>query len=157
MILTGGIERMKSMSNEEHSIGRWISILYRYRQSYINRKLESYDIASSQYIILLTLYKIGAKRQEELSDYLKIDKGCIAKSIKKLEEEGYVERIVDTEDKRAYKLLLTQKALDFMPVILDIVGSWEDIATSFLTEDEIKMVDKLLQKMAQKVFDIKTK
>ncbi len=145
------------MNNESHSIGRWISILYRYRQSYINRKLESYDIGSGQYIILLTLYKTGTQRQENLSDFLKIDKGCIAKSIKKLEEEGYVERTVDAEDKRAYKVLLTQKALDFMPVILDIVKSWEDIMTSVLAEDEIKILDNLLQKMAQKVFDTKTK
>lgn len=148
---------MSRLESESHSIGRWVSILYRYRQSYINRKLESYNIGSGQYIILMCLYKNDGARQEELAEYLKIDKGSIAKSVKKLEDEGYIERLVDPEDKRAYKLYLTQKAQVIIPVALEAIKSWEDAMTSDLSEDEVEIIDEKLKKMAEKAFEIKTK
>ncbi|HEX2925555.1 MAG TPA: MarR family transcriptional regulator [Ruminiclostridium sp.] len=145
------------MEDENHSIGRWISILYRYRQSYINRKLESYNIGSGQHIVLMYLQNNGGVRQEEMSEYLKIDKGSIAKSVKKLEEEGYVKRLVDAEDKRAYKVYLTQKAQEVMPAVLEAIKSWEDAMVSELSNEEVEVIDDKLKKMAQKAFEIKTK
>lgn len=115
------------MNNVEHSIERWISMLYRYGQSYVSKKLGHHNIGSGQYVILLTLFRNGGISQEVLSDYLKLDKGSIARSIKKLEDEAYVERRIDLDDKRAHKVFLTQKALDIIPVVQEAIQSWGDV------------------------------
>lgn len=141
------------MSTEEHSIGRYLSILYRYGKCYVSKKLEKYNIGSGQYAILLTLYRKGGIRQEELSDYMKLDKGGIAKSIKKLEDEGYIKRSVDMEDKRAYKVYLTQKALNIIPKVQEAIKSWEDIIISDLSESEKENIEQLLLKMAKKAYN----
>lgn len=143
------------MNGREHTIGKWISILYRYGQNYVGKKLERYNIGSGQYIILLTLFRNGGINQEDLSDYLKINKGCIAKSIKKLEDEGYIERSINLDDRRAYKVFLTQKGMDIIPSVQEALRSWEDIIISDLSDNEKQMIENLLSKMAEKAHKIK--
>ena len=143
------------MDRGEHSLGKWISILYRYGQSYVSKKLEEYNIGCGQHVILLTLLRNGGISQEELAGHLKIDKGSIAKSIKKLEDEGYIEKMIDSDDKRAYKVFLTQKALDVMPQIQAALSSWEEIIVSDLSENEKQMVEQMMFKMAKKAYNVK--
>ncbi len=143
------------MNNEERSIGRWISILYRYGQSYVSKRLERYNIGRGQYVILLALFRNNGVSQEELADHLKIDKGSITKSIKKLEDEAYIERSIDSDDKRAYKVFLTQKAFDIIPAVQETIKSWEDIIVSDLSESENQIIEQLLHKMARKAYYIK--
>jgi DNA-binding MarR family transcriptional regulator len=140
---------LKSLGN---SIGRWISILYRYRKCYVNRRLEPYGIAGGQYIFLLTLNGHDGMSQEQVSDYLKMDKTTTAKAIKKLEENGYVERNTNSEDKRAYNVFLTQKARDVMPLIHDAVEKWENTLITGISEDEYQLLETLLSKMAENAY-----
>lgn len=143
------------MKNNEGSIVRCISVLYRYGQSYITKRLEYLNISSGQYVFLMTLYRKGGISQEELSSYLKIDKGTTAKAIKKLEDEGYVERKIDLRDKRAYKVNLTPKALEVIPAIQAASKEWENIITSGFSEEEIPRVKKVIQRMAENAHNFK--
>ena len=140
---------------EKNNIGRWILILYRYGNSYINRKLEHYNIGKGQHFILLTLFRNGGISQEALSSYLQLDKGSIAKSVKKLEDRAYIERSFDLIDKRVNKVSLTQKGLDIIPVIQEVIQSLGDILLSELSESEKQEVNHLLFKMARTVYNIK--
>lgn len=137
---------------QSHSINRWISVLYRYGQININKQLEPYNIGSGQYIFLLSLYRKDGISQEEISDELKIDKATTAKAIKRLEKEGYIKRDIDLKDKRAYKVYLTQKALDVKPTVYNVLKNWSTILSKNFTEDEKNMVLNLLEKMAENAF-----
>lgn len=134
---------------KKHSINRWISILYRYGQSHISKQLESYNIGSGQYIFLLTLYRQDGISQEEISDHLKIDKATTAKAIKRLEKEGYVKRDIDLEDKRAYRVFLTQKAHDIKSLIYNVLKNWSSVLSAGLSEIEKNTVLDLLSRMAE--------
>ncbi|HZW83035.1 MAG TPA: MarR family transcriptional regulator [Candidatus Deferrimicrobium sp.] len=142
------------MSNDEASIRRNISTLYRYGQAYIARRIESTNIGSGQYIFLTTLYRMGGVSQEELSCYLQIDKGTTAKAIKKLEAGGYLVREIDLKDKRAYKIFLTQKGLDLVPTIQAEVEQWEKLITSGISDEEKKCIERILHKMAHNAHNL---
>lgn len=143
------------MSGTNSSIGRWISILHRYRQNYLSKRLEPFNIGSGQYLFLLVLSKNNGISQEGLSNYLKIDKATTAKAIKKLEEEGYVTRAVDTMDKRAYQVYLTQNGWELLPVIEKCINDWEKLVTVGFAENESQLLEGLLEKMAQNACQIK--
>ena len=140
------------MSNEENLIGKCISVLYRCRKSYAGRMLEPYGISGCQYLFLMTLSKNNGASQEKLSDLLKIDKTTTAKAIKKLEENGFVLRDIDFDDKRAYKVFLTQKAVDIIPHIKETMNKWESIVISDISEQERALLEKLLKTMADKAY-----
>jgi Transcriptional regulators len=136
--------------NDEILVGKWISILDRCRKSYANRMLEPYGLAGCQYLFLLALNRHNGVSQEKISDFMKIDKTTTAKSIKALENNGFVVRQVDAEDKRAYKVFLTQKAVDVLPVIRKTMRKWEDMVISDISKDDYIFVEKILSKMAGK-------
>ncbi|MDD7796168.1 MarR family winged helix-turn-helix transcriptional regulator [Clostridium sp. 'White wine YQ'] len=130
------------------SLGKWISILNRYNQNYISKNLKEYNIGSGQYIFILNLYCNDGISQDKLSDLLAIDKGTTAKAIKKLEEAGYVRREVDETDRRAYKLYVTQKALDIKPIITRVLNESSSFLSFDFTEGEKLLALKLLKKMS---------
>ena len=139
----------------DNELGKWISILYRYGQTYMSKKMEPYNIGRGQLIILLYLNRNDGLSQQDLTDYIKVDKGCIAKSIKSLEEEGYVTRSADPDDRRAVKVFLTPKARHTMPAIQDAINSWESVLVSGLKDDEKQLAEQILYKMARNAYNYK--
>lgn len=140
---------MLALDKNEHSIARWISILYRYGQGYMGKNIESYNIGSGQYIFLIALYKKEGISQEQISEHLKVDKATTARAIKRLEKEGYIRRAIDENDKRAYKIYLTQKALNIKSELYGVIRKWENMLSSGLSESEKEIFLKMLKTMAE--------
>ena len=133
------------------NVGRWISVIYRQFQVYINNELKDFNINSSQYIFLVNLYIQDGINQEELASSLFIDKGATARAIKQLEDNGYIERKVNPQDKRAYKVYVTEKALSIKSDITEILDKWNETLSADLKEDEIKILIKSLKNMSSNV------
>ena len=70
------------------SIGRFVSILHRHSQIYINYALKDYDISASEYIFLMHLYHQEGMTQDELSNRILIDKAATARAIHSLIGKG---------------------------------------------------------------------
>jgi len=145
------------MNASELKIGRWISIIHRHRQNYLTKRLEAYRIGSGQHVFLMILSRHDGISQEQLSEYMKIDKATTAKAIKKLENEGYIRREVDPRDKRAYKVFLTPKGVEVIPAIKEAIQDWERMATNNISEDEIMLLMEILGKMAENACEFKEK
>ena len=123
--------------------------MYRKGNAYIGKQLSHIGVGSGQFMFLLQLYRKDGRSQEELSEILSIDKGTTARAIKKLEEDGFLFRERDENDKRAYKIYLTDKGNDVKDTILDALNSWEDIITSRLSNEERAILDLLLNKICR--------
>lgn len=136
------------MENIYEDFGRWISILYRQFQIYINKVLKDIDITSSEYIFLIKLYENKELNQEELSSIYYIDKAATARSLKKLEEKGYITRFRDKYDKRMYKISVTQKALSIKTRIYDALKSWDKNISVNISDEKLKEVSMILKDMS---------
>ena len=136
-----------STDNKE-SIGRWISMLHRYGNVYMNEQLKEYNLGAGQYQYLAVLYQNEGISQDEIACFLKMDKGTTARAIAKLEKEGYVERKVFSVDKRIKKLYLTDKGYMFEAKLGAILLGWKNILTEGLSTDEQEHALRLLNKMS---------
>lgn len=136
------------MDTREQSLGRWISILYRYGQTYLDNELEPYGISSGQFMFLATLFAGDGISQEAIATRLKIDKGTTARAISKLEEVGYVIRAQDPRNKRAKVIFLTLEGRELFPVIKAISEKWTETLTAGFSPAEKKMAAVILEKMA---------
>ncbi len=140
------------MTEEEcRQIGRYISQLYRKGSTFINKGVSKYGIGSGQFMFLLELYIKDGKNQEEIAEALKMDKGTTARALKKLEEEGFVTRIKDVNDKRANKIYLNNKAKEVEDGVLDILIDWNKQITKTLTKDEEDVLKNLLEKVCDNI------
>lgn len=134
------------MDNCQH-IGKYIGELHRASGMYFSKKFNKFGIGSGQYIFLLNLYRSSGITQEELTEKVKLDKATTARAIKKLEDEGYVNRVKKENDKRAYRLELTEKAESIKEEVYSIMNEWENKVRSCLTEEETEALINLLSKL----------
>lgn len=141
-------EEVISLNSNNQSIGRWISILYRYNHCYIDKELKKYHIGSGQSIFLNALLRKDGISQEELSHILMIDKATTARALAKLEKEGYVQRKIDPKDRRAYRIFVTDKAKEMERIFFNILYQWTEILSSGMDQEQKELVLDMLQKMA---------
>ena len=116
-------------NNSCQSVGKYISIIHRTGSSFLSKEFSKFNIGSGQYMYLIHLYKNDGLSQEELTEILNIDIGTTAKSIKKLETEGFVMRVKDKNDKRINRVYLTPKALEIKDEFLSSINAWENTLT----------------------------
>ncbi len=88
--------------------------------------------------------------QDQLARKIFINKSNVARQLAILEEEGFVERRNDPEDKRAMQVFPTQKAQDCLPKIDEIFKTWETIVFQDLTGQEQLLISKILEKMKER-------
>lgn len=141
------------MNNMYEEFGRWISILYRQFQIYINNELKDLGITSAEYIYLIKLYENKELTQENLAEIYYIDKAAITRSIKSLEDKGYIMRIKNERDKRSYRIQVTEKALKTKHRIYDALKSWDDLISLDVSDEELKMVSHIIRTMSLKALN----
>ncbi|AKB36655.1 Transcriptional regulator, MarR family [Methanosarcina siciliae C2J] len=130
-----------------------IAHIYRSHLAYMGRELETYRIGSGQFDFLMVLYRRDGISQETLARALKVSKATSTRAIQSLEKEGYVYRQVDEEDRRAYKVYLTEKGKEMRGVILEKLLSFVDALLSDFTPEEKEIFRRLAQKAALKLFE----
>jgi len=144
---------MKKRAPKE-PICRLLSILHRKNQKTIAKLLQPYDIGGGHhYIYLINILKAPGINQDKLTESLKLDKATTARSVKQLEEAGYIVKRIDPDDRRACQLHPTEKGLAFHPVLRGILEEANRRLTKSLTEDEEDQLIALLQKLHQDACD----
>jgi DNA-binding MarR family transcriptional regulator len=132
-------------SQEIKSIGKWISILHRQSQIYLNKELKPYDLNSSEYIYLVNLAENDGVNQKYLSDMIIIDDALTTRVMKSLESKGYIIRERNLNDQRSYNIRLTEKGVRIQPIILEKLKYWTDIISKGLNEeDKDSIIEKLI-------------
>ena len=64
--------------------------------------------------------------QDRLARIICINKSNVARQVAVLEEDGFVRRVPSAADKRVMELYPTQKTLELLPQISEILMCWEN-------------------------------
>jgi len=136
---------------EHHSIGKNLFTVQRYFKLFLNYRLKKYGLNGAQFMVLLVLTKKDGLSQEAINEGLQFDKGFLAKVAKSLEKEGYIIRKVNQDDRRAYRLFLTDKAKTFRTTIFEILNEWDSTILHDVTDQEIKVLKRTLDGMLDRV------
>ena len=91
--------------------------------------------------------------QDRLARIICINKSNVARQVAVLEEDGFVRRVPSAADKRVMELYPTEKTLDILPQISDMLMRWENCITHDLTEEEKELLSALLRKMSTRAAD----
>lgn len=132
---------------QKESLGKYISGIYRTSQSIKNKRFEDYEIGSGQHDFLYVICNNEGISQKELSDRLHVGKGTTAKAVKNLEKSGYIRRERGLEDKRFYRLYLTDKGKELSPLINSTFKEMIDIYAEGFSEEEYNSVLNSLKKI----------
>ncbi len=130
-------------------LGALFSIINRTRVVFLNERLKSYNLSAGQYPVFIYLLKHDDVIQDALARYFHLDKGTIARTVKKMEDNGYISRRVDPDNRRAFRLSLTSKGYEIAPEILAVDQEWEAVISRQFSLDEKENLCLLLRIVAE--------
>lgn len=150
------LEEFKIIDPSNLPVGKLIAIIEKNQVLYLNRKLERFNINSSQ---LHFLFEISHKKeinQDKIASRCTIDKGTVARSVKKLEDNDLVKREVDEKNRRQKKVSLTNKGEETLNQAIKLLNELEETVydNSYIETEDFK---KALKEIAIKAIELNDK
>ena len=137
------------MPNIMESPFKAISILYRKSHIWLNNSCASYDLTAAQAMIILIVCDFCELTQDEITKRLGIDKSVIAKTVAKMEKQGFLIRTTNKKDKRTYDINPAAKALEVYPFVKEQIDISFERMTQKMTDAEKEEFKRLLQLAAE--------
>jgi len=131
-------------------LGLFISIIHRTRIVHLNKEMKDLELTAGQVPFLMYLSHKEGITQEDLAIHLHVDKGTVARALKKLEDNGFLYREINPQNRRSYLLFLTEKGRKIVPKIYNIDKEWEDYVCSNFPNDECNHLFNVLKILAMK-------
>ena len=134
-------ELLQEMKDKAPFIG-WIHNISLNQQKYMNIKLKGLELGHDVRYIMF-IYDNPGCSQDDLVKISGQSKGNIAHILKKFEQEGYIKRQVNPENRRKYMLNTTEKGSELVPKIREISRKWESEVGLSEIDDELR--EKFIQ------------
>jgi DNA-binding MarR family transcriptional regulator len=131
---------------QSERIGAKIAYIFSHNHHYIENALESYNLKGPMFAFLLTLSHKDGCSQESMARYLKLSKATATRAITALEKEGYVYREKDGNDRRIFRVFISDKGRGVIPAINSALHEWNGILLSDFSDEEEQIFRKLLDK-----------
>jgi len=109
--------------------------IFRYTQIYLDKVLKEYELSSGSYPYLLILKDNDGINQNRISEELGYDKAMTTRTLAKLINIGYLDRIKDDDDFRANKIYLTEKGKNISVKVREKTAELVQLITLDLNED----------------------
>ncbi len=140
---------MKNRDGEQ-SLGKIFSIIHWQSRIFVEKKLKKYGLGWGEFHVLRKLCNRKEMKQNEITDCLKITKATTSKVLHRLEEDGYITRRSDKNDRRTYVIRATRKAMKLKNVLQGISREWNDtLFSGGFEENEKANIIHALMKMAE--------
>ncbi|KAJ53832.1 DNA-binding MarR family transcriptional regulator [Clostridium tetanomorphum] len=120
-----------------------------------NDRLSKLGITRVQWIALYFMGKYENISQSELAEKMDIKASSVARLIDRMERDEYVIRQRDENDRRIIHLVLTEKGKELREKIMPEGEKMSKLASKGLTEEEIGIFKKVLEKMKENVEEVK--
>ena len=147
-------EEIKQMDATQIPVGKLLYMIGKGYSVYVNRNLEGFGINTTQLHLLFEIAHESNINQEMIATRCNINKGAVARSIRKLEEKGLVKREIDENNRRQNRLSLTKDGEDILIKACGVLRDWED--SVILDDGYIKkeLLQKVLKEIAVKTMEL---
>lgn len=115
----------------------WIHNLSKNQMKYLNSKIDELNLGHEMRYIMM-IYDNPDISQDDLVIISGQSKASIAKSLKKLEDQDYIKRQVNPNNRRKYMLKTTSKGDEIVPKIRQISRDWENEVGITENDHELK-------------------
>lgn len=129
---------------------RKINVISRCEGIYRQDKLKESGLGPCHHSYILAISYHPGMTQEQLAKHICINKSGVTRHLAYLEENGYVERRSDENDKRSIRVYPTQKMLDILPEVRGIVTQWNSYLTEGIGTDELECFKRVLDRIAER-------
>lgn len=129
------------------NISKYCSIFERCSLLYKNNVMKEEGICGSHIVYFFFLNRNPGVIQDEIGKRLFLNKSNVARSLKYLEENKFIYRESDADDKRINHVYLTEKGKSLIPKLKEKIGEFNKIVSEGFTEEELNTLDSMLYRL----------
>lgn len=130
--------------NDERYLGFLISDSARLLRTVFDRRVRELGLTRSQWLVLRRLDRHPGAIQSELADMLEVERATAGRLIDRLEENGWVERRADPNDRRINRVYMTEKGNRVNSIIRPIAHSMVEEALAGLNDEEHELLADMM-------------
>lgn len=136
-----------------HRYGMYFKRIHLDIEKEIHTKLSAYNLTKSQLDILnyLDQHPDQMTCQKDLQNYLHVSNATINGLVNRLEQNDYIYRITNSEDKRMVSIHPTEKANQIKDLFLTTIYNLEQKMMAHIAPDKQEELVNLLEQMIQNI------
>ena len=115
--------------------------------TYIYRFMKKYNLKGNEYLFLLYVHEFNGSTQKSIVTNTRMSKPQVSRSLKTLEEKGYITRVHDQKNKKYVQIYITELAKQVLEELVEKEKMWSKMVYESLTGEE-ESSRKLLHKLA---------
>lgn len=116
-----------------------------------NQKANGYGISMSVGFILLHIDKEGTP-STQLGPRMGMEPTSLSRTLKTMEEKGFIRREEDKADKRVVRIFLTNTGLEARYIARDVIFEFNNKVESRITQEQFEIFQIVIQEV-QKIVD----
>ena len=130
----------------EQSVLSSLLRINRHRRRALKCALAPYQYVGVMHLIVLYVSRHPGSSQEEITCFYALDKASVARDARRLEDLGHIERVVTPENRRQYKLFLTEAGCDMIRVIDRASEQFQQTLAAHISAEDWKRLEILLRR-----------
>ncbi len=125
-------------------VGKVLARLFRKQYEMIGERLKGMGITDLQSVILINIYHFPGINQNQLAEFIAMDKATISRMLHNLEPKGFIIREANESDRRFNKLYLTPSGEQIVQQNLNNnVNLWLEVLNGIPLERFTQFLDSL--------------
>ncbi|KRM11434.1 MarR family transcriptional regulator [Paucilactobacillus suebicus] len=108
----------------QYFTSKYIAGLYRESKLEINSQFEQFGVGSTEGDILLFVNDNPEISQRDVAKMMVLDSGIVTRHLRKLEQKGLLQQVVDDQDARRHKISLTSDGERIVNSLQKILSNW---------------------------------
>ncbi len=128
-------------------------LINKYHYRFLEEKFKDLALGRAEAPYLKMIYSNSPIKMNTLISKVIFHKSHTTRAINQMEKDGLIIKEKDPKDLRSYILTITEKGKKLAKEVNQILQKWEDLVNSALTEQEIKQLDIMREKVYLKLKD----
>lgn len=141
------------MLDPDQSVGFLLNDVARLLRRNFHRRAEKLGLSQAQWRALAYLSLQEGVKQVTLAERLELQPMTVARLIDRLQEAGLVERCADPDDRRAFRLHLTEKAQPLIDQLWILAAETREEALADIDDDRKAILIETLRRMKFNLVD----
>ena len=127
--------------------------IFRLGMAYANRQLKDIDISSGLVYFIIELSQVEWLNMSDLSAAVGVDNAYATRSVEKLSALGYVNKVQDEQDRRAYRISLTASGQKIAERVVETMRHWVEIITAGVSLEDLATVNRVFDQFYQNALE----
>lgn len=123
--------------------------IFRLGMAYANQQLKDIDISSGLVYFIIELSEVEWLNMSDLSAAVGVDNAYATRAVEKLSTLGYVNKVQDEQDRRAYRISLTASGRKIAERVIETMKQWVEIITADVSLEDIVTVNRVFDQFHQ--------